>query len=159
MIRKANSTRYGLAAGVVTKNIDTMNTVSRSVRSGVPRRPVRRLQDGRLRQGHGHGCPRQVPAHQDGGHSTLQHALAVIWTDIRSRTEWAKHMGKDCLFIYDLYSWMLSGSLCSCTYYLWSIFFVVLISTRRNTSKCSVKMLQLDLNGDTVTLLPANKSF
>ncbi|KAI4966489.1 hypothetical protein ZWY2020_040806 [Hordeum vulgare] len=35
VIQKANSTRYGLAAGVVTKNIDTMNTVSRSVRSGV----------------------------------------------------------------------------------------------------------------------------
>ncbi|CAM0881551.1 unnamed protein product [Alopecurus aequalis] len=34
-IQKANNTRYGLAAGVVTKNIDTMNTVSRSVRAGV----------------------------------------------------------------------------------------------------------------------------
>jgi coniferyl-aldehyde dehydrogenase len=34
-IQKANNTRYGLAAGVVTKNIDIANTVSRSVRSGV----------------------------------------------------------------------------------------------------------------------------
>lgn len=34
-IQKANNTRYGLAAGVVTKNIDTMNTMSRSVRAGV----------------------------------------------------------------------------------------------------------------------------
>ena len=34
-IQKANNTQYGLAAGVVTKNIDTMNTVSRSVRAGV----------------------------------------------------------------------------------------------------------------------------
>lgn len=34
-IQKANNTRYGLAAGVVTKNIDIANTVSRSVRAGV----------------------------------------------------------------------------------------------------------------------------
>ncbi|KAL5229231.1 hypothetical protein ABZP36_017496 [Zizania latifolia] len=33
-IQKANSTRYGLAAGLVTKNIDVANTVSRSVRAG-----------------------------------------------------------------------------------------------------------------------------
>lgn len=34
-IQKANNTRYGLAAGLVTKNIDIANTVSRSVRAGV----------------------------------------------------------------------------------------------------------------------------
>uniref|UniRef100_A0A0D9V2G4 Aldehyde dehydrogenase 1 n=1 Tax=Leersia perrieri TaxID=77586 RepID=A0A0D9V2G4_9ORYZ len=33
-IQKANSTRYGLAAGIVTKNIDIANTVSRSIRAG-----------------------------------------------------------------------------------------------------------------------------
>ncbi|MED6194667.1 Aldehyde dehydrogenase 2 member C4 [Stylosanthes scabra] len=33
-IKSANSTRYGLAAGVVTKNIDTANTMSRSIRAG-----------------------------------------------------------------------------------------------------------------------------
>ncbi|KAI4299936.1 hypothetical protein L6164_033356 [Bauhinia variegata] len=33
-ILRANNTRYGLAAGIVTKNIDTANTVSRSVRAG-----------------------------------------------------------------------------------------------------------------------------
>lgn len=33
-IQKANSTRYGLAAGIVTKNIDVANTVSRSIRAG-----------------------------------------------------------------------------------------------------------------------------
>lgn len=34
-IERANSTRYGLAAGIVTKNIDIANTVSRSIRAGV----------------------------------------------------------------------------------------------------------------------------
>ncbi|KAI4347140.1 hypothetical protein L6164_007982 [Bauhinia variegata] len=34
-IKMANNTRYGLAAGLVTKNIDTANTVSRSIRSGI----------------------------------------------------------------------------------------------------------------------------
>ncbi|CAL0332539.1 unnamed protein product [Lupinus luteus] len=34
-IKSANNTKYGLAAGVVTKNIDIANTVSRSIRAGV----------------------------------------------------------------------------------------------------------------------------
>ncbi|KAK1265642.1 Aldehyde dehydrogenase family 2 member C4 [Acorus gramineus] len=34
-IEKANNTRYGLAAGIVTKDIDVANRVSRSVRAGV----------------------------------------------------------------------------------------------------------------------------
>ncbi|CAO2176868.1 unnamed protein product [Urochloa humidicola] len=34
VIQKANNTRYGLAAGIVTKNIDIANTVSRSIRAG-----------------------------------------------------------------------------------------------------------------------------
>ncbi|XP_047322674.1 aldehyde dehydrogenase family 2 member C4 [Impatiens glandulifera] len=34
-IKRANATRYGLAAGIVTNNIDTVNTVSRSVRAGL----------------------------------------------------------------------------------------------------------------------------
>ncbi|KAF5459067.1 hypothetical protein F2P56_023055 [Juglans regia] len=33
-IKKANSTRYGLAAGIVTKDLNVANTVSRSVRAG-----------------------------------------------------------------------------------------------------------------------------
>lgn len=33
-IEKANSTRYGLAAGVLTKDIDIANRVARSVRAG-----------------------------------------------------------------------------------------------------------------------------
>ncbi|KMT03023.1 hypothetical protein BVRB_8g195860 isoform A [Beta vulgaris subsp. vulgaris] len=33
-IQRANATRYGLAAGIVTKNIDIANTVSRSIRAG-----------------------------------------------------------------------------------------------------------------------------
>nr|CAB3477486.1 unnamed protein product [Digitaria exilis] len=33
-VKKANNTRYGLAAGIVTKNIDIANTVSRSIRAG-----------------------------------------------------------------------------------------------------------------------------
>ncbi|KAL6615478.1 hypothetical protein ACP70R_037748 [Stipagrostis hirtigluma subsp. patula] len=33
-IQKANNTRYGLAAGIVTKNLDIANTVSRSIRAG-----------------------------------------------------------------------------------------------------------------------------
>ncbi|GAB2232497.1 hypothetical protein Droror1_Dr00011534 [Drosera rotundifolia] len=33
-IERANNTRYGLAAGVLTKNIDIANTVSRSIRAG-----------------------------------------------------------------------------------------------------------------------------
>lgn len=34
-IKCANNTRYGLAAGIVTKNIDVANTVSRSIRAGI----------------------------------------------------------------------------------------------------------------------------
>ncbi|XP_028804971.1 aldehyde dehydrogenase family 2 member C4-like [Neltuma alba] len=33
-IKSANNTKYGLAAGIVTKNIDIANTVSRSIRAG-----------------------------------------------------------------------------------------------------------------------------
>ncbi|PRQ45481.1 putative aldehyde dehydrogenase (NAD(P)(+)) [Rosa chinensis] len=33
-IERANKTKYGLAAGIVTKNIDVANTVSRSIRAG-----------------------------------------------------------------------------------------------------------------------------
>ena len=33
-IKRANATKYGLAAGIVTKNINTANTVSRSIRAG-----------------------------------------------------------------------------------------------------------------------------
>ncbi|KAF8036486.1 hypothetical protein BT93_C2263 [Corymbia citriodora subsp. variegata] len=35
VIERANNTRYGLAAGVLTKNIDLANTVSRSIRAGI----------------------------------------------------------------------------------------------------------------------------
>lgn len=35
VIERANRTRYGLAAGIVTKNLDIANTVSRSIRAGV----------------------------------------------------------------------------------------------------------------------------
>ncbi|XP_028774063.1 aldehyde dehydrogenase family 2 member C4-like [Neltuma alba] len=34
-IRSANNTRYGLAAGIVTKNLDIANTVSRNIRAGI----------------------------------------------------------------------------------------------------------------------------
>ncbi|XP_042396039.1 benzaldehyde dehydrogenase, mitochondrial-like [Zingiber officinale] len=34
VIRRANASRYGLAAGVVTKNIDTANTLMRALRAG-----------------------------------------------------------------------------------------------------------------------------
>lgn len=34
MIKRANNTRYGLAAGIFTKNIDTANTLSRGLRVG-----------------------------------------------------------------------------------------------------------------------------
>ncbi|KAL0416999.1 UNVERIFIED_CONTAM: Aldehyde dehydrogenase family 2 member B4, mitochondrial [Sesamum latifolium] len=34
VIKRANATRYGLAAGVFTRNIDTANTVSRGLRAG-----------------------------------------------------------------------------------------------------------------------------
>ncbi|XP_057733619.1 aldehyde dehydrogenase family 2 member C4-like [Arachis stenosperma] len=34
-IKSANNSRYGLAAGIVTKNIDTANTVSRAIRAGI----------------------------------------------------------------------------------------------------------------------------
>lgn len=33
-IKSANNTKYGLAAGIVTNNIDVANTVSRSIRAG-----------------------------------------------------------------------------------------------------------------------------
>jgi len=33
-IKSANNTKYGLAAGIVTKNLDTANTLSRSIRAG-----------------------------------------------------------------------------------------------------------------------------
>ena len=32
---KANNSRYGLAAGVVTKDLNVANTVSRSIRAGI----------------------------------------------------------------------------------------------------------------------------
>ncbi|KAM7258653.1 hypothetical protein ACFE04_014394 [Oxalis oulophora] len=35
VIKKANCSKYGLAAGIVTKNIDIANTVSRSIRAGI----------------------------------------------------------------------------------------------------------------------------
>ncbi|KAL4374850.1 hypothetical protein AHAS_Ahas05G0223000 [Arachis hypogaea] len=34
-IMRANNTKYGLAAGIVTKNLDIANTVSRSIRAGI----------------------------------------------------------------------------------------------------------------------------
>lgn len=34
-IKSANNTKYGLAAGIVTKNLDVANTVSRSIRAGI----------------------------------------------------------------------------------------------------------------------------
>ena len=34
VIRRANSTRYGLAAGVFTSSLDTANTLSRALRAG-----------------------------------------------------------------------------------------------------------------------------
>ena len=34
VIRRANTTRYGLAAGVFTQNIDTANTLTRALRTG-----------------------------------------------------------------------------------------------------------------------------
>ncbi|GAU46972.1 hypothetical protein TSUD_143140 [Trifolium subterraneum] len=34
-IKKANNTKYGLAAGIVTKDLDIANTVSRSIRAGI----------------------------------------------------------------------------------------------------------------------------
>lgn len=34
VIKRANATTYGLAAGVYTKNIDTANTLSRGLRAG-----------------------------------------------------------------------------------------------------------------------------
>lgn len=34
MVRRANNTRYGLAAGVFTQDIDTANTLSRALRVG-----------------------------------------------------------------------------------------------------------------------------
>ncbi|XP_031096207.1 aldehyde dehydrogenase family 2 member C4-like isoform X2 [Ipomoea triloba] len=34
-IQRANATKYGLAAGIVTKDLNTANTVSRSIRAGV----------------------------------------------------------------------------------------------------------------------------
>jgi aldehyde dehydrogenase (NAD+) len=34
VIRRSNSTRYGLAAGIFTKNVDTANTLSRALRVG-----------------------------------------------------------------------------------------------------------------------------
>ena len=33
-IKRANSTRYGIAAGIVTKDLNVANTVSRSLRAG-----------------------------------------------------------------------------------------------------------------------------
>ncbi|KAK7358314.1 hypothetical protein VNO77_00241 [Canavalia gladiata] len=33
-IKRANNTKYGLAAGIMTKNLDTANTMSRSIRAG-----------------------------------------------------------------------------------------------------------------------------
>lgn len=34
-IKKANNTKYGLAAGIVTQNLDIANTVTRSIRAGI----------------------------------------------------------------------------------------------------------------------------
>lgn len=34
MIARANDTQYGLAAGVVTKSLDTANTLSRALKAG-----------------------------------------------------------------------------------------------------------------------------
>lgn len=34
VIRRANATSYGLAAGVFTKNVDTANTLMRALRAG-----------------------------------------------------------------------------------------------------------------------------
>lgn len=34
-IERANNTRYGLAAGVITKDIDTVNRLTRSIRAGL----------------------------------------------------------------------------------------------------------------------------
>ena len=34
VIRRANATRYGLAAGVFTKSLDTANTLTRALRAG-----------------------------------------------------------------------------------------------------------------------------
>lgn len=34
-IKSANNTRYGLAAGIITKDLNTANTVSRSIRAGI----------------------------------------------------------------------------------------------------------------------------
>lgn len=34
-IKRANDTRYGLAAGIVTNNLNVANTVSRSIRAGI----------------------------------------------------------------------------------------------------------------------------
>lgn len=34
VIRRANATRYGLAAGVFTRNLDTANTLTRALRAG-----------------------------------------------------------------------------------------------------------------------------
>ena len=63
MIEKANCTRYGLAAGIVTKSLDIANRVSRSVRAGTvwvncyyafdPDAPFGGTQDERLRARHG----------------------------------------------------------------------------------------------------------
>lgn len=34
-IQRANNTRYGLAAGIITKDLNVANTVSRSIRAGI----------------------------------------------------------------------------------------------------------------------------
>lgn len=34
-IESANNTRYGLAAGIVTKDLNVANTISRSIRAGI----------------------------------------------------------------------------------------------------------------------------
>ena len=34
-IKRANSTKYGLAAGILTKDLNIANTVSRSIRAGI----------------------------------------------------------------------------------------------------------------------------
>ncbi|GJM94029.1 hypothetical protein PR202_ga10640 [Eleusine coracana subsp. coracana] len=66
-IQKANNTRYGLAAGIVTMNIDIANTVSRSIRAGViwincyfafePDAPLGGYKMSGFGKGHGHGQP------------------------------------------------------------------------------------------------------
>ena len=53
-IERANRTKYGLAAGIVTKSLDVANRVSRSVRAGGHRvgQLLLRLRPGRALRGY-----------------------------------------------------------------------------------------------------------